>query len=483
MVDVTEGEIANVRVTGLVPATGPGTGPYAAAPLIGSGHGIVIANDQEGRTAKVTVKDSLIEGYNGSGILVDGRQFDGVPATANGGTVRATIEDTRIEGFGPDAAVAQNGILVDGGPCLRVVGSEIVANASPGSHGIKLNGLGTSPGCATWASSIGGATTIAGNAFGLFNGTIDGTQSTTVVNARRTWWGHADGPSLGVPPAAGDLVGPYVDFGAYVRDEPAPLDVPSPIDDERPTGVFDSLVDGTQVEVGDEVKLDVVADDDFGVAKVVFAVDGAVVKTMTEPDPDGRTPWPASWIPTAADDLQNHVVTATITDAGGQTTVVTARVRVGPEVAITGGGPAPAPTPVVTASEPSAEAAAQPQPPSSAQAPGPAPVPPAAPAFPTLSLKALAPKGSAARVSATLGGPGSVTLTLKTASGKAVKVGTAKATFATKDTKTLTVSLTKRGRALLAATGRLRVAVTATVTANGRSQRSTITLTLRGKRA
>jgi hypothetical protein len=479
MVDVTNGSISGVRVTGLVPATGPGTGAYAASPLIGSGHGIVIANDLESTVDTIAVSDSLIEGYNGSGILVDGRQYDGAAAsTVNGGTVRATLTGNRIVGA-PGAAA---GVTVDGGPCVRVSGSEIVGSAT----GVFLHGLGTSPACSTWASRLTAGNTIAGNAYGVRNQQIDGTPATSVVNARATWWGSVEGPSIGDPTAPGGAVDGYVDFGGALAAAPRALVVPVPAPDAKPTIAFDGLKDGALVAVGDEVELDAVPDDDFGVQRVEYAVDGKIVTTVTTPDRGARAPYAATWIPGEAADAAVHAITATVFDSAGQSATVRAQVQVGelpPPVqdspAAGGGGgeePVVTDTPVVTAGEPSTNPGG-----GAAAPPVSAPVGPVA-ALPTVRISGLGAQGATKRLRVTSSGAASVVVTLTaTSGGRSITVGTASIRLRGRGSAPATIRLTAAGRKLLArSSGRLRVHAAVTVTVGTRSQTRRVAVTVLG---
>jgi len=335
LINVNDARISHVRVTDLVPATGPGTGLYGAA-LATSGYGIIAANHVEATTNVVSITDSTISGYNRSGVLLDGRLLNGAnPTATNAGSLRATIAGTRIAGAGGSPAIAQNGIETVGGPCLRVTGSEIVDNGSPApsadAAGILLRGADTSPGCGLiWPSSVTGST-IAGNAYGIANGNLNGTQSSTTFAASGNWWGDPAGASAGLPRTTGDPVGANVDASGPLAAAIASPAVPGPVADAPPTIAFDLLADGAAAHAGTPLAIDAVPADDFGVKSVAYTVDGVPITAFTAPDLSLRSPYAASWTPTTGDKFTSHTVVATATDSSGQTASVTAQVLVDPD--------------------------------------------------------------------------------------------------------------------------------------------------------
>ncbi|WP_036725653.1 Ig-like domain-containing protein [Patulibacter minatonensis] len=331
MIDVNESRIGDVRVTGIAPDTGPGTGLFVG-PMASQGHGIVLANTIEGTVNAATVERVAVDGFNKAGIVVDSRTLAGTGERTN--TMRATISDSRITGAGTSPLVAQDGVEGWGRSTALVLSRTLVTGvagptATPGAGaGVYLRGV--DPG-----SVVGGvrtaSNTISGNTFGAWAGTFDGTAPAPVaIDARSNYWGSSNGPSLPPTKSGGDFAGAGAPtYGAGLTTAPflgtaptAPV-APGVAPDAAPTGRFDTLTDGTKVVVGDTVPLDVVADDDFGVTSVAFAVDGVPLTSV------GTFPYEADWVPAAADDGAVHRVTAVVTDSAGRTTEVTARVQVG----------------------------------------------------------------------------------------------------------------------------------------------------------
>lgn len=330
LIDVNEARLENVRVTGLVPAGGPGTGDYGTV-LAGHGHGVILANTIADTVNEATVRGLAVDGFNKAGVVVDSRSLSGAGQMPN--SMTADLSGITVTGAGTSPSVAQNGIEVWGaGASLVLARSAITGvagpSATPGSSA-ALYFRGASAGTLIGGSSAT-ANAIAGNTFGAWAGTFDGTSvASPSIDARVNHWGSSNGPSLPPTRTAGDFVGAGapsfgagIEYAPFAGTAPPAVIAPLPAADVAPTGRFDALADGAVFALGDTIPLDVVAADDFGVREVAFLVDGETVGTTSS------FPYEHAWTPTVGDG-RVYAVSAVITDSAGQTTTITADVRVG----------------------------------------------------------------------------------------------------------------------------------------------------------
>lgn len=357
LIDVNESHLEDVRVTGIVPAGGPGTGDYGST-LAGHGHGVILANTIAATVNDATVRGLAVDGFNKAGVVVDSRSLAGTSEMPNAMT--ADLAGVTVTGAGTSATVGQNGIEVWGsGASLKLAGSAITGVAGPSAipgSSAALYFRGASAEDSLIGGSFASANTIAGNSFGAWAGTFDGTTfATPSIDARQNYWGSSNGPSLPPTLSSGDFVGAGApSFGAgilyapFAGTAPPVVTAPGLAADAPPTGRFDALTDGAVFALGDTVPLDVVATDDFGVREVAFLVDGETVGTTSS------FPYELGWTPTSGDG-KVYAVSAVITDSAGQTTTIAASVRIGdapvppvdPPSDGGGGGPVPDVTPPV----------------------------------------------------------------------------------------------------------------------------------------
>jgi hypothetical protein len=342
---------------------------------------------------QVTVKDSLVTGYQAGGILFDGaRGADGTPET----TVRAgidqfgTVDGTKVVGGGSASGLSQTGIRYAAGVRGSVTGSTIQDNAYTSTTGNALATL--SYGIMLADAETGGVDTdyptypdyptqtplsITGNAlinnsFGLYNGTIT-SQAGAVANrsikvgapvfAQDNFWGCITGPlvatatstsntSTGCQAVSGNDAGTpakaSVDYAGFRTTVPSYLAVPAATADAAPTVKFSEPVGTPEIKLGDTINPVVVAADDFGVASVVLSAGGAPVATLT------HAPYEFGWSPAASDAGKTVTLTATATDSSGQATSTTLQVKVAalPVEPTTPADPTPSTPPVVGAPKP-----------------------------------------------------------------------------------------------------------------------------------
>ena len=132
-----------------------------------------------------------------------------------------------------------------------------------------------------------------------------------------------------------DTTGP-VELGTTLAEAPAPLAVPAATVDAAPTGAIVDPFGPTTVAWGETIYPVVVAADDFGVKSVALTANGLPVATV------GHTPYEFTYTP-AYEHIGDHVLlTATITDSSGQTSIVSTELDV---PAITTRRPAPSAAP------------------------------------------------------------------------------------------------------------------------------------------
>ncbi|MDB5297717.1 MAG: hypothetical protein JWO31_3700, partial [Phycisphaerales bacterium] len=338
MIDVNESSIHDVRVSGIAPDTGPGTGLFAVAPLSGSGHGIVVANTIEQTVNETAIDRVAVSGFNKAGIVVDSRTLNGTAERTN--TMKATISDSSVTGAGTSAVVAQDGIEGWGKSATVLLNRNLITGvAAPGAQSGTALVVGGSAGIyfrgVNPASTIGGsrltANSISANTFGAYAANFAGTTfAAPYVNAATNYWGSSNGPSTPPTKSAGDFAGAGAPtFGGglttapFLGTAPTPPVTPGAVQDSAPRAEFDTLKDGAKTTVGAPVALDVVATDDFGVKGVEYFVDGVSIGSSA------TFPYEFDWIPSTADDAAVHRVTVVVTDSAGGTTELAANVQVG----------------------------------------------------------------------------------------------------------------------------------------------------------
>jgi Bacterial Ig domain len=271
----------------------------------------------------VTIRDSLIEGYNKAGIVLDSRQPDGTPQTGTTRGVWGVITGNRITGAGQQRAIAQDGIRVLNGNGAVILENTITDNLYPADRTMSA-GVRFDQSRNTSQTRIN-LNTIQGNGAGLVNTQVTGTNPFQ-IDAVQNWWGSQLGPATDATPDRGDWVNGTLSTTQANRTNsvnfsdllvrPAAVTQPfSQFVDEQPTVALS--------RAGSTFTAD--ARDDIGVRRVVFRAGTQVIGV------DELAPYTATWTPTAG----LHAVTATVEDSRGQTGVAA--------VAVSGGGSDDAP--------------------------------------------------------------------------------------------------------------------------------------------
>ena len=323
MIDVDVGQISGVRVEGIVPATGPGTGAYVPPePLATQGQGIIVANTIEATDNVTTITGSEIKGFNATGILVDNRLLGGSASVGNDSHMTAKIVNTKITGAGGTPAVAQTGVEGWGsGARIQITKSKIsgVGKADSTAAAVALHGVDLAN------SVIGGsdaeAVNLTGDAYGATNVAYDGSAAATPLNATHDFWGTT--VVAEVP-----LAGPDVEYAPTLLAAPAEPTL-APVVDAPPTIQWDDVpASGAAVEPGKTVHLAVLANDDFGVQQVVFRLGGGTIGVAPTPAVGGERVYQISWTPTAGQAGANLPLSAVAMDSASPNQYTEASVNV-----------------------------------------------------------------------------------------------------------------------------------------------------------
>lgn len=325
----------------------------AAAP---HGWGVVVSNHFQGADAgprrEVTIRNSLITGYQSGGVLFDdSRGPDGSATTlARSGIVSyGRVIDSQIIGSGPDELIPQTGIQYHAGQRGIVSGSVVSGNHftpdprksvailatdaqttedpnTPGSPGLSVLG-----------------NTLSGNGYGIVNATIDNAAvregaplvASTGAEADENFFGCAAGPVVGGPSSGSDagacqgvsgpdsLGAPSVLLGTTRTSAPAAPSAPGATPDADPAGRIAEPLGGT-VLPGEPISPVVIASDDFGVKSVSLSIGGSPIAEDTAAPYEFPDAWAAGY-----DEIgDERELTAKITDSSGQTTTRSVTLRV-----------------------------------------------------------------------------------------------------------------------------------------------------------
>lgn len=345
----TSGEIKN-SVVGPLKKAADAT-ELAANP---HGWGIVMTNHLQGASEatvrrEVTVKDSLVTGYQAGGILFDdSRGTDGAATllTRSGIKAYGFVSGTKVAGGGPQTLYPQTGIRFHAGQRGSVVGSEITGNEyTPDprqSVGLLLTDAETGPDPANPAvrGFFAQGNAFTGNGYGMFNADIANTSlregapalATGPAATDENWWGCALGPVLG---GASTLAGcqgisgldstpaPTIELGTPRASAPAALSAPGATTDSAPAVSFFEPLDGEEFAPGTKIDPIVSATDDFGIKSVKLTINGSSLGTDTAAPYDDFT-----WTPSWADIGKTFTLKATVTDSSDQVTTAEITIKV-----------------------------------------------------------------------------------------------------------------------------------------------------------
>jgi len=325
----SNGSVISTEVVDVIGAAGLGS--------TDGGIGIVVHNappdppnplpvpNPTGLLKSVTIRDSVIEGYNKAGIIADATRPDGTASDGAAVPLRgvfAAVVNNSVKGAGIQGAIAQTGIQFSGGSTGVIVENGVSDNYfaldRTASAGIRFD---KSSNTSQTRVNLNG---LQGNGTGLANVPNSGTYR---IDALRNWWGSPLGPSAADAPGRGDPVSgtmagnggtpdrtESVDFREFLTF-PAPLDVPlNEWQDRQPTVALD---------VSDDLELSSAAGDDIGVRSVTFMNGDDVIAV------DRTAPYQATWEPEADQEGTAQVLLAVAEDSRGQTSVAAKAVAIG----------------------------------------------------------------------------------------------------------------------------------------------------------
>jgi hypothetical protein len=271
----TSGRLANSRI-GTIKTEG---GPYT--------YGVVMSNSLQGAEAgvrrEVTIEKSLV---NGVVLFDDARGADGTATTTVRSGIKAygNITGSRVQGS-VGYTYGQRGSITGSEITGAVVLTDAETGADPSNPLVRA--------FSTTGSSLLGGLTNTGTTPALVGGNFWGTSTTT-------------GPVEGTP----------------LTQAPAPLSVPAATVDAAPTGAIVDPYGPTTVAWDETIYPVVVAADDFGVKSVALTANGLPVATKS------TVPYEFEYRP-AYEHIGDHVVlTATITDSSGQSSIVSTELDV-----------------------------------------------------------------------------------------------------------------------------------------------------------
>lgn len=326
----SNGSLVSVEVVDVIPAAGLGS--------TDGGIGVVVHNappdppnplpvpNPTGLLKSVTIRDSVVEGYNKAGIVVDATRPDGTPVDGAALPLRgafAAIVNNTVTGAGTQGAIAQDGIRFSGGSTGVIVENGVRDNHfqldRTASAGVRFDQSSST------SQTRVNLNALQGNGTGLANAPRTGT--TYRIDAIRNWWGSPLGPSAADAPGRGDPVSgtlagggttpnrtESVDFGEFLT-VPAPLDVPlNEWRDGQPNVALD---------VAGDLELTSQASDDIGIRSVTFMNGDEVIGV------DHQAPYAATWEPDEALEGTAQVVLAVAEDSRGQTSVAAKAVAIG----------------------------------------------------------------------------------------------------------------------------------------------------------
>lgn len=333
-----DGVVSSVEIVDLVRS-----GQYGGQ----TGVGFVAAGNEADNLRSVTLKDSLIEGYDAAGIVVDGALGDGTTRPSSSLGVFALVSGNRVMGAGAGAGVAGQ----DGYRLLNRASTVAVENAFTDNSDA---GIDVANSAATSQTRFN-ANTIQRNRIGFRHvapfavcPTDPGRVGAYRLDAVQNWWGSPLGPSTDDVPGRGDAVSgnlaapagctdatglanttDRVDFREFLT-RPAP--VPTPLrefQDLQPGVTITAPAEGTTLVPGEAVSITATASDDIGINSVTFLRGDQVLAV------DREAPYTASYTPQGDEAYSAQSITAVATDSRGQTAADSVSVGAGDDAAPT----------------------------------------------------------------------------------------------------------------------------------------------------
>ena len=337
-----DGKVSSVEIVDLVRPAGQFDGV--------TGVGYLAWGGEADRLRSVTLEDSLIEGYDAAGAVVDAAPAAGGSRTSSSFGVFALLTGNRITGAGAGGGIAGQ----DGYRLLNRASTVAIENAftDNADAGIDVqNSISTS-------QTRFNINSIQRNRVGFRHEAAfaictqdPGRTNRYRLDAVQNWWGSPAGPSTDDVAGRGDAVSgtlaaptgctattgtpdttDRLDFRRYLQ-RPAP--VPTPLgkfQDAQPTVAITAPAAGTKLVAGTPVTITADAADDIGVREVTFLRGDQVLAV------DREAPYAATYTPQGEEAWSAQSIVAVATDSRGQSTAAAVSVGAsddaGPVVAL-----------------------------------------------------------------------------------------------------------------------------------------------------
>jgi Big-like domain-containing protein len=317
-----DGGVSSVEIVDLVRS-----GQYTG----NSGVGFVAAGNEADRLRNVSLEDSLIEGYDAAGVVVDAALANGSTRPSPTFGVFALLTGNRVTGAGAGSGVAgQDGYRVLNRASTVTVENTFTDNSDAG---IDVQNSGST------SQTRYNRNNIQRNRIGLrHQGAFVPCSSnperftTFRLDAVENWWGSPAGPSTDDIPGRGDGVSgtsgvlsgcqetqapadatELVNYGNYMR-RPGPVQAPlSRFVDAQPTVDITAPAPGTKLAPNTPIQIAATAADDIGVQSVTFLRGAQVLGE------DRVAPYTATYTPTGDEVWTAQSIVAIVTDSRGQT--------------------------------------------------------------------------------------------------------------------------------------------------------------------
>jgi hypothetical protein len=279
-----------------------------------TGVGVLGVTD-DGQPHTVSIRRSIVQGYNIAGVLLDAN------AAGTGSALTGLIDQTRVQGAGPQDEQEQDGIRLEDGAAATVTNADVDSNFfkpnQARSAGVRLVGGGVA------GTDLSG-NNIQGNGYGVMN--MDASDTSVApgpgqVDARSTWWGDTDGPcpQAGPSPPAqpscpttGDPVtSDSVDFSGWFTDPVISPQTWGTETDANPSVKITAPSDGATLPRNVATAVQATAQDDMAIQSVTF------MKGTTVLGVDTAAPYEASYTPTDAEGGTSQVIVAIARDPLG----------------------------------------------------------------------------------------------------------------------------------------------------------------------
>ncbi len=319
-----DGAVRSVRIVNLVRR-----GQYDGA----TGVGFFAWGNEAARLRSVALQDSLVEGYDAAGVVVDAALADGTTRASSSFGLFALVNGNRVTGGGAGGGIGGQ----DGYRVLNRASTVAVENAFTDNSDAGIDVQNS----ANTSQTRFNLNAIQRNRIGFRHEaafpvctTDPGRQNRYRLDAVQNWWGSPLGPSTDDVAGRGDavsgsLLAPVgcdpatpgvaettdrVDFRFFLT-RPAPIPAPlSEFRDAQPTVEITAPAPGTQLAPGTPVTITATASDDIGVQKVTFLRGDQVLAV------DTTAPYSATFTPQGDEVYAAQSIVAIATDSAGQST-------------------------------------------------------------------------------------------------------------------------------------------------------------------